>query len=76
MGYTVRSADGFRLTQYVPYSFVLHTGNWRSPIGKDDLELYDYNTDPDERFNQAANPKHRDVVTKLVAVLKEQYDPK
>ena len=76
MGYTVRSADDFRLTQYVPYSLGFRKGDWLRPAGKDDLELYDYNTDPDERVNQAADPKHQGVVAKLVAVLKEQFDPK
>jgi hypothetical protein len=76
MGYTVRSSDGFRLTQYVPYSHITHSGNWLSPTGEDDLELYDYNTDPDERTNQAADPKYAATVQKLLAVLKAQYDSK
>lgn len=75
MGYTVRSNDGFRLTQYVPYNERTFKGDWLSPLNTDDLELYDYNTDPDERLNQAANPKQAAIVKKLVAVLKEQYDP-
>ena len=73
MGYTVRSDGGFRLTQYVPYDEKLTKGNWLSPVSMDDLELYDYNTDPDERYNQAANPKHADVVKTLLVVLKEQF---
>lgn len=75
MGYTVRSIDGFRLTQYVPYSRITHSGNWLWPTSLDDLELYDYNTDPDERINQAANPEYAASVHKLLAVLKSQYHP-
>jgi hypothetical protein len=73
MGYTIRSEGGFRLTQYVPYDVKLAKGNWLSSVSMDDLELYDYNTDPDERYNQATNPKHADVVKTLLAVLKGQY---
>lgn len=73
MGYTVRSADGFRLTEYVPYLQLVHRGVWANASGADELELYDYNTDPDERVNQAANEKYTDVVTKLKQVLREQY---
>ena len=73
MGYTVRSIDGFRLTQYVPYNRQEYSGNWLWPISRDDLELYDYNTDPDERINQAANPKYTATVQKMLAVLKAQY---
>ena len=73
MGYTVRSIDGFRLTQYVPYNRLDYSGNWLWPTSRDDVELYDYNTDPDERINQAANPEYATAVQKLLAVLKAQY---
>lgn len=73
MGYTVRSIDGFRFTQYVPYSRLDYSGNWLWPTSRDDLELYDYNTDPDERINQAASPTYATTVQKLLAVLKAQY---
>ena len=53
----------------------LYRGIWADVTGDDDLELYDYNTDPNETVNQAANAKYADVVTKLKAVLKQQYDP-
>ena len=71
--YTVRSIDGFRLTQYVPYNRLDYSGNWLWPTSRDDVELYDYNTDPDERINQAANPEYATTVQKLLAVLKAQY---
>ena len=51
----------------------LYRGIWADVTGDDDLELYDYNTDPDEKVNQAANAKYTGVVTKLKAVLKQQY---
>ena len=73
MGYTVRSADGYRLTEYVPYLRLAHRGVWANATGTDELELYDYNTDPDERVNQAANEKYANVVAKLKQVLREQY---
>ena len=72
MGYTVRSADGYRLTRYVPYDGTTYRGNWSDAV-QDDMELYDYNKDPDETTNQAANPAYADIVRKLGAVLKTQY---
>ena len=53
----------------------LYRGIWADVTGNDDLELYDYNTDPDETVNQAENAKYADVVTKLKTVLLEQYNP-
>ena len=50
-------------------------GSWNDAGGSDDLELYDYNSDPHETTNQAANPTYADVAKKLLAVLKEQYNP-
>ena len=38
-----------------------------------DLELYDYSVDPDETVNQAGNIKYADVVTRLKAVLNDQF---
>ena len=54
-GYTVRSAKGYRYTRYVPYDVTTFTGNWSVTSG--DEELYDYNTDPWETTNFAADPK-------------------
>lgn len=79
MAYTVRTADGYRLTQYVPYLVPFGgragRGLWADVKGTDDLELYDYTTDPHETTNQAANPKYAGIVARLQAVLREQYDP-
>jgi iduronate 2-sulfatase len=75
MGYTVRGADGYRLTQYVLYDRREFKGDWTEVPTDDDLELYDYNNDPHETTNQAANPTYSDVVKRLRAVLKEQYNP-
>jgi arylsulfatase A-like enzyme len=76
MGYTVRADDGYRLTQYVPYDVTAFKGNWTDDAhSEDDLELYDYNADPDERHNQAADPKLAGTVRALKAVLKKQYSP-
>jgi len=77
MGYTVRSTDGYRFTVYVPYSDLLFRGVWKN-VGKgphSDPELYDYNTDPNETTNQAANPDYAATVTKLTQVLVAQYAP-
>ena len=38
-GYTVRSATGYRYTQYVPYDTTTFTGNWSEAL-VDDIELY------------------------------------
>lgn len=43
--------------------------------GKDGVELYDYQTDPDERINLANDPKHSDLVKELSTKLKSSYDP-
>lgn len=75
MGYTVRTADGYRFTQYVPYSLKLFRGIWADLAKEDDFELYDYTTDPTETVNQVFNAKYAAVVTKLKAVLRNQYDP-
>ena len=76
MGYTVRGAGGYRLTQYVLYNRTSFRGDWTEEPTHDDLELYDYNTDPHETTNQAANPTYSGVVKELRAVLKEQYNPR
>ena len=49
MSYTVRSAAGYRYTQYVPYDPIKsHIGNWSACdtefFGPCEKELYDYNT--------------------------------
>ena len=49
-------------------------GSWNDAGGRDDLELYDYNSDPHETTNQAANPKYAGIVKQLQAVLKQQFD--
>ena len=75
MGYTVRTADGYRLTQYVQYSVLLRRGTWPASVDQQDLELYNYSSDPDETINQAGNPALLGVLTRLKAVLKAQYAP-
>jgi len=74
MGYSVRTADGFRLTQYVPYSDFEHRGVWNKPPAATDLELYVYSVDPHETVNQAGNSTYANVVTRLAAVLRAQFD--
>ena len=78
-GYTVRSAAGYRYTQYVPYDCVgSFRGNWS--VGHEwlhaDEELYDdYRRDPWETTNFAAVANYSHVVTELRAVLRQQYAP-
>jgi iduronate 2-sulfatase len=76
-GYTVRSAAGFRYTQYVPYDAVTtFRGNWTAVapgLGAPDEELYDYSRDPWETTNFAAEANYSHVVAELRAVLREQY---
>jgi hypothetical protein len=70
-GYSVRSNDGFRYTEYVAYDPTLFKGSWTStPI---DAELYDLNTDAGESINAAADPKYATKVHELMAVLRSQY---
>lgn len=74
MGYTVRSADGYRLTKYVPYDDnVTFKGNWSVDLGPG--ELYDYNTDRWESTNHVNDPKYAQKVAELETVLRQQYVP-
>lgn len=76
MGYTVRTADGYRYTQYVPYDTETYKGNWSAPLSEhSDPELYDYNTDPDERVNQALNSSYASIVKRLQNILSQKYAP-
>ena len=63
-GYTVRSAAGYRYTQYVPYDTATFTGNWSEALD-DDSELYDYNNDKWETTNFAAVANYSHVVAEL-----------
>lgn len=81
MGYTVRAATGFRLTEYVPYSVRNYTGVWSSFAAPsstspyaNDLELYDYNVDRYETTNQAYNATYRQTVLLLKQVLRDQFN--
>ena len=71
VGYTVRTVDGFRLTEYVPYAD--NKGNWDDSAGTHDVELYDYSVDPHESINLAANTSYAATVQRLKAVLRQQY---
>lgn len=73
MGYTVRSADGYRYTEYVPYNPYTHLGDWTDAKGMLDPELYDYNHDNWETTNVAANPLYARQVQALKSVLRNQY---
>lgn len=70
-GYTVRSASGYRYTTYVPYSTATFKGEWSATGG--DEELYDYNADPWETTNFAANASYSATLATLKAVLRAQY---
>jgi iduronate 2-sulfatase len=73
MGYTVRSSDGYRYTEYVPYDPLTFHGRWTAESG--DPELYNYNDDYWETRNWALNASYANVVTELKAVLRKQYSP-
>ena len=80
MSYTIRSATGYRFTQYVPYDpVVAHKGNWSacdtSYFGPCERELYDYNEDKWETKNWIGEPKLAGVVAELSAALRRQYEP-
>eukprot|EP00658_Telonema_sp_P-2_P025178 TRINITY_DN20138_c0_g1_i1.p1 TRINITY_DN20138_c0_g1~~TRINITY_DN20138_c0_g1_i1.p1 ORF type:complete len:541 (-),score=105.76 TRINITY_DN20138_c0_g1_i1:398-2020(-) len=75
MGYTVRTVDGYRFTEYVPYDHVSSfRGDWDDG-SVHDVELYDYNSDPWETQSFAADSKYRSKVAELKAVLRAQYAP-
>ena len=72
-GYTVRSSDGYRYTEYVDYDPVKFQGHWTdTPI---DAELYDLNADQWETTNAAAEPGQAGKVRELMAALRAQYSP-
>ena len=72
-GYTVRSSDGYRYTEYVDYDPVQFQGHWTdTPI---DAELYDLNADQWETTNAAAEPGLAGKVRELMAALRAQYSP-
>jgi len=73
MGYTVRSTDGYRYTEYVPYNVVTFRGQWAAE--SEDPELYDYNLDPWETTNFALNASYAETVKELKEVLRQQYAP-
>eukprot|EP00928_Gymnodinium_smaydae_P090310 TRINITY_DN74136_c0_g1_i1.p1 TRINITY_DN74136_c0_g1~~TRINITY_DN74136_c0_g1_i1.p1 ORF type:complete len:575 (-),score=19.92 TRINITY_DN74136_c0_g1_i1:130-1791(-) len=72
MGYTVRSSDGYRYTEYVPYNHITFRGRWSEAA---DPELYDYNEDYWETTNFALNASYADTVAELRAALRQQYAP-
>ena len=72
-GYTVRSVDGYRYTEYVYYNLTTFRGEWHSAGAYDDIELYDYNLDKWETTNFAADASHAAVAARLRAALLAQY---
>merc|ERR1719215_653872 len=72
MGYTVRSDDGFRFTEYVPYDRETFRGQWATE--SNDPELYDYTRDRWETTNVALDASYANVVERLKAVLRQQYE--
>ena len=73
MGYTVRTADGYRYTEYVPYNRLTFRGHWSEDSS--DPELYDYINDYWETTNWAQNSSYAGIVAKLKDVLRKQYAP-
>jgi iduronate 2-sulfatase/deleted-in-malignant-brain-tumors protein 1 len=70
-GYTVRTQDGFRYTEYVDYDKRECVGHWTDTAI--DPELYDYNVDQWETTNFAGNATYSAKVTELMAVLRSQF---
>merc|ERR1712039_773771 len=73
MGYTVRSSDGYRYTEYVPYDRTTFKGTWSDE--SNDPELYDYISDPHETTNFALHSEYARVVAELKAVMRRQFAP-
>ena len=73
MAYTVRSLEGIRVTEYVPYNSEKWIGNWTETGKPNDLELYDYNLDPWETINQYANDSYANVLKEMRDALKLQF---
>lgn len=82
MAYSVRAATGFRLTEYVPYTLHNFSGVWsNTSVDKEkkgqednDLELYDYNSDPYETTNLARNETYTQTVLLLKQALRRQFE--
>jgi hypothetical protein len=70
-GYTVRTSDGFRYTEYVEYDTKRFVGNWTDTAI--DPELYDYNIDKWETTNFATNTTYAAKLAELKARLRTQY---
>jgi uncharacterized sulfatase len=56
----------------------VRTTRWRCSEwneGRDGIELYDHDADPQEYHNLAADPKHAEVLKELRAMLAEKVPP-
>ncbi len=53
--------------------FVLKDGATQNGEGKEGVELYDYQTDPNEFTNLATNRKYISIVKELSAMLRKSY---
>lgn len=81
MGYTVRSRDGFRYTEYVPYSKQDYNGTWAPASEPSKENLFDYTADYWETVDwskskargRSPDPKHTAAIAKLKRVLRSQY---
>ena len=67
MGYSVRT-DQFRYTWWLKYDYVTYKPIFEGEDSGD--ELYDHSIDPEENMNRAADPKYKNEVKKLRAVIK------
>lgn len=60
-----------------PDSFSIRTARYRYTEwngGKDGVELYDHETDPQEHSNLAKDPAHAVTVARLRAMLRQRVD--
>lgn len=67
MGYTLRDKR-YRYVKWIKVDY--YAGERTGPV--DATELYDYETDPDETVNLAANPEYKEVIANFERILKKR----
>ena len=67
MGYSMRTVDGLRYTEWVTYDPASFSSNWSHVHAR---ELYDYGADPEGNFNLVQVPAYGTVVKRLAGQLR------
>eukprot|EP00039_Didymoeca_costata_P014971 m.247635 g.247635 ORF g.247635 m.247635 type:complete len:284 (-) comp16128_c0_seq15:1344-2195(-) len=68
MGYTAKSDDGYRLTEYVHYADFV--GDWTNILAR---EFYDYHNDPHETVNNVNETQYQQRISEMHSVMLCQF---